>query len=380
MPGSLTLYQNDPLWKDKPLGFSTDSTLGMFGCLLTSLAMVSNALGADETPDTLNEKMKAAKAFQGPWIKAFLIGAALPNVKYVKNVECYGDVPAPMSEIDGWLAAGKPVIVEVDYSPDPDIQNHWIVIYAKQGDDYLIRDPWKGAKSDQTLNQKYGFAGSASQLINRVILLDGTPVSGSTSAAAPTPASAPPPKAAPPPTPTPPPASTATPSGFVVMSNVDALTLRSSPQIAENNILKRLPANSKLLALETEATAKAKVGQQNQWIKVRDIEGKDGYVAAWYVTSATEPALGVRPTPTGGQKADAPKTLTVRTTADSVTLRSKPVVAAATAIKTLPLNSELLVIETSAPEKKIGVQNQWLQVKDIQGQEGYVAAWYVKKS
>jgi len=377
MPGSLTLYQNDPLWKDKPLGFSTDSTLGMFGCLLTSLAMVSNAFGADETPDTLNEKMKASKAFQGPWIKAFLIGAALPNVKYVKNVECYGDVPAPMSEIDGWLAAGKPVIVEVDYSPDPDIQNHWIVIYARQGDDYLIRDPWKGAKSDQTLNQKYSFAGSPSQLINRVILLDGTPMSGSTTASAPP--STPPAKTTPPPTTPPPPTSSSTPSGFVVMSNVDALTLRSSPQIADNNILKRLPANSKLLSLEAEATAKGKVGQQNQWIKVRDIEGKEGYVAAWYVTSASEPALGARPTPTGGQKADPPKTLTVRTTADSVTLRSKPVVANDTAIKTLPLNSELLVIETGAPEKKIGAQNQWLQVKDIQGKEGYVAAWYVKK-
>lgn len=379
MPGSLTLYQNDPLWKDKPLGFSTDSTLGMFGCLLTSLAMVSNALGADETPDSLNEKMKAAKAFQGPWIRAFMIGSALPNVKFVKNVECYGDVPAPMSEIDGWLASGKPVIVEVDYSPDPDIQNHWIVIYAKQGEDYLIRDPWKGAKSDQTLNQKYGFAGSASQLINRVILLDGTPVSGSTSASAPPPT--PPAKTTPPPAPAPtPPATGSTPSGFVVMSNVDALTLRSSPQIADNNILKRLPANSKLLALEAEATAKAKVGQQNQWIKVRDIEGKEGYVAAWFVTSASEPALGARPTPTGGQKADPPKTLRVRTTADSVTLRSKPMVAADTIIQTMPLNSELLVIETGTPEKKIGVQNQWLQVKDLQGKEGYVAAWFVKKA
>jgi hypothetical protein len=37
------------------------------------------------------------------------------------------------------------------------------------------------------------------------------------------------------------------------------------------------------------------------------------------------------------------------------------------------------VIETGTPEKKIGVQNQWLQVKDIQGKDGYVAAWFVKK-
>ncbi|MGH2523634.1 MAG: SH3 domain-containing protein [Anaerolineales bacterium] len=372
MSDNLTLYQNDERWKDKFLGFDNESTLGKFGCLLTSLAMVSNAFGADVTPESLNEKMKAAGAFQGPWVRAFMIGSALPNVKYVKNVESQGDLPAPMAEVDAYLASGKPVIVEVDYAPDPGIQNHWIVIYAKQGDDYLIRDPWKGAKSSATLVQKYGFAGGPAQIINRVIFLDGAPVQGATTTSAAPPAT---PK---PVTSPPPPAQTSFGPGFVVMSNVDALTLRSQPQISNANVIRRLSANSKLLVLEQEASAKAKIGVKDQWLKVRDIEGREGYVAAWYVTPAQEPALGVRPAATG-PKADPPKKLTVRTTAESVTLRSRPVVAADTQLKLLPMNSELLVTETGSPESKIGAQNQWLKVRDIQGTEGYVAAWYVKK-
>jgi hypothetical protein len=69
----------------------------------------------------------------------------------------------------------------------------------------------------------------------------------------------------------------------------------------------------------------------------------------------------------------------VRTTADGVVLRSAPRVAAETQIKLLPANAELLVVETGNPASKIGQQGQWLQVRDLQGAPGYVAAWFVRK-
>jgi len=111
-----------------------------------------------------------------------------------------------------------------------------------------------------------------------------------------------------------------------------------------------------------------------QWVEVRDIEGAKGLVAAWYVsTTRQDPALGVEPAPT-------PAKLVVRATADLLALRSEPLIAADTLIKRLPLNTELLVIEPARQaEKKIGVVNQWLKVRDSEGSEGYVAAWYVIK-
>ena len=52
------------------------------------------------------------------------------------------DTDAPLSQIDASLAKGQPVLVEVDSSPKAGLQTHWVVLYKKQGDDYLMLDPW----------------------------------------------------------------------------------------------------------------------------------------------------------------------------------------------------------------------------------------------
>src|SRR5690606_39995150 len=51
------LYQNDDTWKNIPLGNSKE-TIGSWGCLLTSVTMILNGIGYNETPETVNEKMK----------------------------------------------------------------------------------------------------------------------------------------------------------------------------------------------------------------------------------------------------------------------------------------------------------------------------------
>jgi hypothetical protein len=62
-------------------------------------------------------------------------------VKLKANVNCEtGD--APLGQIDAALAAGQPVIVRVDASPNPGLQWHYVLLYARKGDDYLMLDPW----------------------------------------------------------------------------------------------------------------------------------------------------------------------------------------------------------------------------------------------
>src|SRR5262245_52690158 len=142
MPTSLTRYsQQDPQWKSKLLGQDKESTLGSYGCLVTSLTMVCTAYGFNETPATLNDKMLAAGGFQGPMVIPMLIGKAVPGMKQVNYLEC-AKQPAPLAEIDTYLAAGQPVIIELDYSPKDGLQNHWVVLCAKKGDDYVIQDPY----------------------------------------------------------------------------------------------------------------------------------------------------------------------------------------------------------------------------------------------
>jgi uncharacterized protein YkwD len=58
--------------------------------------------------------------------------------------------------------------------------------------------------------------------------------------------------------------------------------------------------------LETADTARGKVGQSGQWLKVRTSDGKEGYVAAWYLSlpgAGPAPALqptAIPPTPEAG--------------------------------------------------------------------------------
>ena len=67
-------------------------------------------------------------------------------------------------------------------------------------------------------------------------------------------------------------------------------------------------------------------------------------------------------------------------TTEDVALRTQPQVADETLIKRLPFPTELLVTESDDAPSKIGVYDQWLQVRTLDGKKGYVAAWYVVKA
>ncbi|MFZ5820609.1 MAG: SH3 domain-containing protein [Chloroflexota bacterium] len=45
-------------------------------------------------------------------------------------------------------------------------------------------------------------------------------------------------------------------------------------------------------------------------------------------------------------------------------------------LKVLPAGAALTVLEGTA--ESVGVYGQWLKVRDAQGDEGYVAAWFVR--
>jgi hypothetical protein len=179
--------------------------------------------------------------------------------------------------------------------------------------------------------------------------------------------------------PTPPPVS-GTPGG-VLYAIVDGLAMRDKPNLDTSRVLKRVPLNAQFAVQEPLTQVDPKLGMQNQWLLVRDIEGDQGYVAAWYVSRFRQEAVGVYPkvgTPVG--PTTAPDKLVVRAAEDGLALRKQPVISEATLIKRYSLASEFLVLEPVAQaEGKIGSVNQWFKVRDVEGLEGYIAAWYVTR-
>jgi hypothetical protein len=69
---------------------------------------------------------------------------------------------------------------------------------------------------------------------------------------------------------------------LVVRVSGDQLALRTEPRIDELNLLLRLPLGAPLTVLEPAAVKK--VGVMDQWLKVKDAVGHEGYVAAWFVS------------------------------------------------------------------------------------------------
>ncbi len=358
------LYQNDDAWKNIPLGHSRE-TIGSWGCLLTSATMMLNGIGYNETPVTVNEKMKKAGGFRG----ALFIPSVLPYVwarVVYRGMQPCETTPAPLAQIDAAVAEGKPVILQVDWSKQAGLQTHFVLVKERKGNDYSIYDPYKysGDAPDKEvlLTQRYKFNGAKLDTeISAVLWFDNYSI------AAPEP-----PKVQKIPVP---------PDALTLYTTVDDLALRAEPSITAY-LWKRLRALTELVVLEPKEQARQKVGMNGQWIHVQDPEGDQGYVAAWYV-SEQKYASPSTPLSAPISSSASPKPLPQGALAlyptVELSFRSKPVISPATFIRKLPVTEQLISLEP--PEQtiaKIGVVNQWLKVQDARGQEGYVAAWYVK--
>lgn len=355
------LYQNDPKWKDVNLGNSTEK-IGGWGCLLTSVTMMLNGLGYNETPETVNEKMKRSGGFQGAFFVPSVLPFVFPNVAY-KGMQPCESSPAPIAQIDAAVAAGKPVILQVDWNKDAGIQTHFVLVKERKGDDYVLYDPYlykgDGPDKEVLLTRRYRYNGQTLEKeISGVLWFDGT-------------------------TPPPPPTQTKLPlpaEKFVVYVVQDDLALRAQPSPA-GYLWKRMRSGVELICLEDKSTAQPKIGVQGQWLQVQDDKGDQGFCAAWFVaaTRGAPAAPAATPTtPAAATPAVPPGALMLLPT-EELSFRTRPVVSPDTLIRRLPVTEQLICLEPSnAAIAKVGVTNQWLNVRDTRGRDGFVAAWFVK--
>ena len=369
------LYQNDEAWKTALLGHSKE-TIGGWGCLLTSVTMMLNGIGYNETPVTVNEKMKNAGGFQGAFFIPSVLPYIWPNCAYRDMQPCETS-PAPIAQIDAAVAQGKPVILQVDWNKQAGIQTHFVLVKEKKGGDYSLYDPYKyggdGPTKEVLLTTRYKFNGaSIATEISGVLWFD----SYST-------------------TPPEPPKVTkvAVPAEkFIIYAAEDDLSLRAEPSVT-GYLWKRMAATTELICLEPKSQVKSKIGVQSQWIQVQDPAGDQGYVAAWYVSEqknkpassspAPAPSASAVPAPRPGGASAAPAPVPPGALAlyptEELSFRSQPVISPETLIRKIPVTEQLISLEPANQAiPKVGVQNQWIKVRDNNKKEGYVAAWYVK--
>ena len=375
------LYQNDDKWGSKKLG-NSDQTIKSWGCLLTSVTMMLNGIGYNETPDTVNETMKAKGGFQGAFFIPSVLPYAFPNVIY-KDMEPCESFPAPIARIDAAVAQGKPVILQVDWNKEAGIQTHFVLVKEKQGDDYVLYDPYRyggdGPGKDVLLTKRYKYNGATLENeISAVLWFDAVGIPQQ------------PPE---PPKPVPVPADSMT-----LYVAEDDLAFRADPSIG-GYLLKRLEGETEVKSLESASVTKGKLGVQGQWLHIQDPDGQQGYTAAWYLSTekgappaesstpaATTSTSTTASTTSAGSAADTPKStkpippgaMSLIPT-ENVAFRTSTLISPETLIRRIPPTEKVISLEPSDQTiKKIGVMGEWINVRDETGRDGYVAAWYVK--
>jgi hypothetical protein len=66
-----------------------------------------------------------------------------------------------------------------------------------------------------------------------------------------------------------------------VRSITEAVALRRNPVVSDATLIKWLPLGTELVLLDRNE--ESKIGRNDQWLKVRDNTGTEGFVAAWFV-------------------------------------------------------------------------------------------------
>lgn len=398
------LSQQDPQWKNDTLGFGdAGDTIGHVGCALTSVAMLLSGHGIAETPKTLNQKLKNKQGFVSAGIRWDVVCQVHPQVKIKANIRCE-DTDAPLGQINAALDAGQPVVVRVDASPNPGLQWHYVLLYARKGDDYLMLDPWPyqpGTVKEDLLMKRYSQGRPLKRSIQQVLLYEvpgsGGPIATPGTETTPVPAGPAQPQPGPAPVP-----------GGVYARVMDSVTwglnIRSSTNTSSMaNVVATVPAGTRLLLLKAEDAVR--VGNAGQWVHVREPGGREGFAAAWYLEKvpgsapAPEPApLPVEEPPASPPSAPSPPpepsvpstptappepeklALVVSEAVGTSGLRLRKTPSLGGALVTvLKAGTRLAVLEPEGKAKaKVGKANQWIHVREPNGKRGYVGAAYVR--
>ncbi len=152
--------QRDSQWGNMAMGNSS-SSMAEYGCLVTSMAMVTSHHGKSLKPSDIAATPSVffgdtAYMNQGTWTAA--------GVTTTRTRVCsWCGESTVRQKIDEEVNAGRPVVVGLYGGPD-----HFIVILRKEGDNYIMNDPFIPDGGNKPLSDKYSVSDISTVDIVRV--------------------------------------------------------------------------------------------------------------------------------------------------------------------------------------------------------------------
>lgn len=156
-------------------------------------------------------------------------------------------------------------------------------------------------------------------------------------------------------------------SMYVTPIPEDGLRVREGPGL-DHTAFALVHPGDKLGALEKREVVEAKLGKNDQWLKVRLPDNREGYIAAWL----TDLYTGPNPSDISPDK----YYLT------PVVARGVAVISGAAedfrTLTTVPMGERLEVLDPKADaQPKVGKRNTWLKVRTARGINGWVSGQFV---
>lgn len=137
--------QRDSQWGNMAIGLSPDS-MAEYGCLITSSAMVATHYGKNITPSDIAANSGNFFGRTG-YLQQGTISAKGISITRSR-------VSATLANINSEINSGRPVIVGVRISGG----EHFVVIKKKEGDNYIMNDPYIESGKDLIFTSKYSLS------------------------------------------------------------------------------------------------------------------------------------------------------------------------------------------------------------------------------
>ena len=168
--------QRDSQWASQRLGTVNGTTIGQYGCFVTSFAMVAQFYGKDVNPAQLDDLFTNNGLYaNGNLCTDDGLHKAYGDIEYVSSI-AYPNDPADLNKLKDLLSdPSQIVILELDFDHDPNdgIQTHFVVAVECDGSNVTIADPWYGTQNN--FSDHYG--NNPSQTIQKFVVYKGAPPS-----------------------------------------------------------------------------------------------------------------------------------------------------------------------------------------------------------
>lgn len=158
--------QRDPRWASQRLGTCDGTTIGGYGCYISSMAMVGSHFGHGETPADLDNIFTDRNLYvDGCLCVDNMLQSVFPEINYIETFD-FSSRPADLSVLRNSYEDEYIIEVDFDHNSNDGIQTHFVRFVSWDGQTLIIDDPWFGTEDNFATNYGTDFGTTIQKIVH----------------------------------------------------------------------------------------------------------------------------------------------------------------------------------------------------------------------